>query len=283
MAKLIINKGEKKFFEVTNENINGILLSVQTDEAVTAFNEDFASLDIKIQLKKDGKTLYDIFNGTMQDYYQLLSANNYDLAVKNSNTDSGLDSYMVKLETGHQNLKNGLSLFVEIENGLFSADATTSVITVESLPTLGVASFVPTIEKIQLDSTQTQHTLNLGNFVDSVVLVAENALDTYSIDSLTTSSDKYNAEDSHATLIGPRFLIDESTTSYNNAMPLGLLPKTNHLFNDLRMVLKFDSAYANRVVYVVRKIMPSKLVSKFVSTSQAHASENMERLQKMNY
>lgn len=270
MQKLLINKGEKKYYEITNENISALSIAISSNN-VGAIFADLQNTNIVLSLRSNKKEVKKIFQGDFKELVEIFSSTNKAFRFT-ALTDSGY--YHIPFDFGTVlNLNKELSLYVEIENSLFSATADTAVISVNTVQDIGIMAFIPVIEKINLESTKSEHDLDLGSFVKKVVFNPNG--NAANITQMLVDCDKLKAEYNKQTLFLPSFVHGVATSFVDYTVSYDLL-HFRHVLNKLMIKLTFSTAASNRVIYVVRNIMTSEIANNLVKKSAIHNQQNLQ-------
>ncbi|NHN25842.1 hypothetical protein FIA58_009165 [Flavobacterium jejuense] len=265
MQKLTVAKGEKKQYEIENESISSLSfqMSTATAQALTLTDE----IKVVVSLRSDKKEIEKIFSGDLLDILQIFSAN--DPSYWDA-TQKGAGVYNIPLFFGTVlNLKNGLSLFVEIQNSWQAVDA--CLIEMATYQDMGVTSHIPIFEKYYLNDTLKVHNYNLGSFVKGVYL--NNPLDVI-IDQLLIASNQFKGEYDAQTLYLDSFKRGVGSYNVDTALPFSLF-NFPRLLDNLNIKITLPSALVGTEMYVVRYVMTEKIVQNYVIKTEEHNQSNM--------
>lgn len=279
--KLLINPSEKRFVIAENETISGILITLDTNLAKELLLASIGRNDISIATTLDGKKT-DIIVPKMSllELHAIVFANNAVLSEKTFQTarQFGLnDCFQLPFTFKTPlNLKAGEGLFIECDNKPLSVD-TTTVISIETIPAIGVKQFQPHYEIIELEATKLTHDLILENNVSQVIYMGNGNEDSpYDVEEVTVKSDKLNAEFSDSLIYSQLLETVEPDQDYLGT-PIKLVD-SHQILNDVRLKLKFSNAILGRKIIVVRNIVTPKTLTNLVQKQQEHQQENLQTI-----
>lgn len=281
--KLVINQNEKRFIDVQNETISGVLISIDTDLDIDEYNllEKIAINDISIYLTQDGKkTSVIVPKLSLKDLHDVVFSNNRPLSERTFQIGRAFGlfkSYQLPFNFKTPlNLKAGQGLFIECDNKTLHLGAS-SVITIETIPTIGVQQFLPSFEMIELEATKSVHDLTLDKNVTKVVYLGNNNdVSPYDVEEITVKSDKLNTEYSDS-LVYAQLLDTVEPDNFYAGTPINLID-THAPLNNLRLKLKFSNAIAGRKLIVVREYVDAKIMSNFLAKKEEHQQENVKAI-----
>lgn len=278
--KILVNKGEKRFDEVANETIKGLLFRIDTNQATLSI-ADLNKFRISIFKKLDGvKTLKLIPESfKLGDLISVLFANEPSklkvLLENKYKTDVSADGFiLIPFNFGtNMVLKNGETLYIEVENAGLVDIAKTCVITIETAPSVGLPVFVPIIELILLDNDRTSYDEAFGS---SVLAIA--SPDLSDLVRATISSDKLNHELTETSLRSQ--LVDKQVLDpyFEQDGCLFIIPPVDATLNNVRLKLDFDSA-KSRSIFVVRRVTSPMMIANVMKKSSEHQKENLMSIQ----
>lgn len=277
--KLTINPNEKRFDIAEGESISGVLITIDTTHDLGASIAELALNDISISTTLDGKkTDVIVPKMSLLDLHGIVFANNAPLAKKTFGTPRGFginDSYQLPFTFKTPlNLKNGEGLFVECDNKVLSL-GTTTVIHVETIPTMGIKAFQPSYELLTLEATKLVHEIILENNVKEVIYLGNgNSVSPYDVEELTVKSDKLNVEFTDSLIYSQLLETVEPDTAYIGT-PIKLV-SSPQVLNDCRLKLKFSNALANRKLIIVRQTTDARTLTNLVQKNQEHQQENLQ-------
>lgn len=282
--EFVLQPSEKrKHVIVMNETINGVMFNFTSSIGNGSLNimpnlDDFRC---RIVERLDEKDTNVIFDGTLLDIFAISYANGFPMAEKTffrGRAISGDATFQLPFFFGtNYNLKDGNALFIECTNkklkdkdGVFYDN----ILTVETIPSIGLKLFIPTIEVRVLEATQEKHDLNLGSSVHQVIYLAPDGKSgEFDIARLKYKSDKLNEELSANNLYAQLSNTVEPDQDYAGT-PVYLLNSQEPL-HKLNIKLDFTGAMANRRLVIVRKVQTPEVINKFVAKQQEHANENL--------
>lgn len=279
--KLVINPSEKRFDIAEGESISGILITLDTTHDLATSIAELALNDISVATTLDGKkTNVIIPKMSLLELHAIVFANNAPLAKKTFGTARGFginDCYQLPFTFKTPlNLKNGEGLFVECDNKILSV-GTSTVITIETIPTMGIKSFQPSYELLTLESTKLVHEIVLENNVKEVIYLGNaNPASPYDVEELTVKSDKLNVEFSDSLIYSQLLETVEPDTDYEGT-PIKLV-SSPQVLHDVRLKLKFSNAMANRKLIIVRQTTDARTLTNLVQKNQEHQQENLQSI-----
>ena len=285
--KQVINQGTTAFMEVQNENVQRLDFSFVPEGLVSMEDiiSQFSNVRLKLSFKKHGKTVLTLFNGTFQDFLLYLTTKppyKYDLTNVVRDGRISFD-----FETIY-NLKDGLSLFVEIQNSLVDVEFISTNIVVETTQGIGVTQHYKIIDFILLDTTKKEFDYNIGYNVKNLSLL--DATGNFDVDSVQIQSDKFNAELSGVSLMQNLTLDflrwnptgnDTVVNKANEKMPVPIIPLSNHLLGNLSVKIRTNSAQAGRVLIIERNHVDKAVINNYIATTEKHNFENLKHLKQM--
>lgn len=277
--KLVINPSEKRFDIAEGENISGILITLDTTHDLATSIAQLALNDISVATTLDGKkTNVIIPKMSLLELHSIVFANNAPLAKKTFGTARGFginNCYQLPFTFKTPlNLKNGEGLFVECDNKVLSV-GTTTVISIETIPTMGIKSFQPSYELLTLEATKLVHEIVLENNVKEVIYLGNGNPDApYDVEELTLKSDKLNVEFSDSLIYSQLLETVEPDTDYEGT-PIKLV-SSPQVLHDVRLKLKFSNAMANRKLIIVRQTTDARTLTNLVQKNQEHQQENLQ-------
>lgn len=283
--KLFINPSEKRFVEVRNETIGGLLISIDTNALL---NDSLAALvldSLTVSSTIDGVVMKDreIFSKiNLFDLKDFIFANAVDLCGKTFQTPRALGQnnvYQLFVPFGTAlNLKGSLGLYIECDNKILAPN-TSTLITIETVPTIGVQSFFPKYEVLELEPMRTEHDLNLGSNVAAVIYCGnKSAAAPYDVVEVTAFSDKLNTEMTDTIVYNQLQTSPTSQDRDYEGTAIYLLNSSAHTLNDLRLKLKFKNVLGGRKLLILRKIVDTQILSNLVQKSQEHQIENVAQV-----
>lgn len=279
--KLLINPSEKRLMVVENETVSGILITFDTTHNLATLMEAIAVNDISISTTLDGKkTDVIIPKMSLLELHAIVFANNAVLSKKTFQTPRafGINNCFQLPFTFKTplNLKAGEGLFIECDNKPLSA-GTSTVLTIETIPTIGVKQFQPSYELITLEATKLTHDLVLENNVTRVIYLGNaNADAPYDVEEVTVKSDKLNAEFSDSLIYSQLLETVEPDTDYEGT-PINLID-SRQILNNVNVKLKFSNALLGRKLIIVRNVVTARTLTNLVQKSQEHQQENLQSI-----
>jgi hypothetical protein len=244
-----------------------------------------ANDDITISSTMNGKKTKAILpKMSLLDLYAVVFANNEELCKKTFQTARGFginDCYQLPfMFKTPLNLSKGEGLFIECNNAVLEV-ATDTILTIETIPTIGVQAFEPSFELIELEATKTVHDLVLDNNVSDVIYFGNNdAGAPYDIDEVTIKSDKINAEYSDSLIYGQLLNSVEPDVTYLGT-PIYLINGTQ-ILNQVRLKVKFTNAQAGRKIMIVRQVVTASVLSNLIEKQNKHSTENIASVRQNN-
>jgi len=280
--RLTVFQTEKRFVEVLNETVGGIIFNIDTNHDLSNTITALANDDVSVYTTLDGKKEKEIVpKMSLLELHAKIFAGNKPLSLKTFQTSKGIGGGTVyqlpfSFETP-LNLKNGEGLFIEVSNKLLSA-GTNTTITVETIPTIGVNQFFPKLEVLELEATKSYHDLHLGNDVAKVIYLGNGtAIAPYDVDEVNVTSDKLDTVLT-STLVYSQLLDTVEPDVAYAGTPIYLLDSKVHTLNDLRLKLKFTNAIAGRKLIIFRKIITPQILTNLITKTQEHQSENIQAI-----
>lgn len=283
--RLLINANEKRFINVEGETISGVLITIDTNHDLNASLAALAADEITISSTMDGKKVKAVIpKMSLLDLYAIVFANNEELCKKTFQTARGFginSCYQLPFHFDTpMNLKNGEGLFIECNNAVLEP-LTDTILTIETIPTIGVRMFEPSYEMIELEATKSVHDLILDNNVSKVIYLGNNdEVSPYDVEEVTVYSDKINAEYTDSLVYAQLLNSVEPDTTYLGT-PIYLLDG-QQILNKLRLKLKFSNAIAGRKLIVVRNVVTPQILSNLISKQNQHSSENIAGVRSNN-
>lgn len=283
--ELILQPSEtRKQMTVMNETINGVMFNFTSAIGNGSANilpnlDDFRCRIVERLDEKDTNT---IFDGTLLDIFAVAYANGFPMAEKTffrGRAIGGGATFQLPFFFGtNYNLKDGNALFVECTNKKLK-DSTNlqhdNTLTIETIPSIGLKMFIPTIEVRTLESTQEKHDLNLGSSVHQVIYLAPDGKSgEFDVLRLKYKSDKLNEELSANNLYAQLSNTVEPDQDYAGT-PIYLLNSQEPL-HKLNLKLDFNGALANRRIVIVRKVQTPEVVNNFLRKQEQHSKENLD-------
>ncbi len=223
---LQVKQGETKTFEFSNVSISGISLDsfIQHTTANTAFvagdGFDYNNIDVNIQLHRNGRK-HEIFHDNVlpallasnfhkSTFQYLYNKSGNPVGTVTLAAASGVDETAIvpaKLDFGGVvNLKGSDKITVEVRVGdsvLTNADSSTSYITIDYIPGVGLEWETPVIKVVTVDDSQKKQTHSFGMNVTELTfinldktsnLVADQVIDNIDLDSDRLSLDLTDKE-----------------------------------------------------------------------------------------
>ncbi|WP_445458102.1 hypothetical protein [Flavobacterium sp. HNIBRBA15423] len=265
MQKLTLSKGEKKQYEITNENISALNFFITSAGAVMTNLTDFK---VSISLRNNKKEMEKIFVGDLLDLYNINTATNpaYEPIA---NPGNGTFSFPLFFGTV-MNLQNGLTIYLEIQNNFSQVEA--CLLEIGTYQDMGIMTHIPIFNKYYLDATLAVHNYALGSFV-KFVNIWGGGTNAVNIEQLLIESDKFKGEYDSQSIYLQGFTRGEGQYPVTYIDPYTLF-KFPQLLNDLNLKLTLDTAQASRVMYVTRYVMTDKIVQNFVKQTEKHNQMN---------
>lgn len=281
MEMSVMPSEKKRFMVVENETINGVMFNFQSLIDGDDLLANLDDIDVRIVEQLDKKETYTVFNGTLLDIFAITYCNNYPLAQKTfmrGRTIDGSNTYQLPFYFGtNYNLKDGNALFVECYNKKLKDNANImfdNTMVVETIPSIGLKLFIPTIEVRELEATLERHDLNLDSSVHQVIYLPPNgASGEFDVKRISYKSDKLNEEMSANNLYSQLSNTVEPDQDYGGT-PIYLLNSEQPL-HKLNLRVDFTNALANRRLVIVRKVQTPAIVNAFTKKQAEHLEENM--------
>ncbi|MNQ19185.1 hypothetical protein D3C85_322440 [compost metagenome] len=279
--KLQINQNEKRFVIVENETISGVLITIDTTHDLSTVLTALSLNDISIHSTLDGKKTEAIVpKMSMLELHALVFANNKPLSLKTFQDSKGFginNCYQLPFDFKTPlNLKNGEGLFIESDCKMLSG-GTTTAISIETIPTIGVKVHQPKYEVLELEATKSVHDIVLDNNVSRVVYMGNgNAGAPYDVEEVSIKSDKLNADLTDSLIYSQLLDTAEPDTDYSGS-PIHLV-SSNQVLHDVRLKIKFANAIAGRKLIIERKITDPKTLTNLMQKNQEHQQENLQAI-----
>ncbi|TPD70499.1 hypothetical protein [Flavobacterium microcysteis] len=283
MEMILAPSETRRHMVVNNETTNGVMFNfvstiAESSEDIMPNLDDFR---VRIAERLDGKETNIVFDGTMLEIYAVGYANNFPMANKTffkAREIGGNRTFQLPFSFGtNYNLKDGNELFVECTNKKLKDKAGTFVdntLVVETIPSIGLKSFIPLFESRALEGTLEKHDLNLGSSVHQVIYLAPDGKSgEFDVARLKYKSDKLNEELSANNLYAQLSNTVEPDQDYAGT-PIYLLNSLEPL-HKLNVKLDFLSALSNRRLIIVRKVQTPEVINKYITKQAAHAQENL--------
>lgn len=277
---------KKRWIEIKNETISGILFSIDTAFAVGGSKIPFLNAiegyRARIIERLDGKDVNVVFDGNFKDMFALRYSNAYKESFDRffdpeKFEDTTYNEYVIPFEFGtNYVLKDGISLFVEVVNGNITIGnvALDVILKAESIPSIGLKEFIPEMETRELDPNLFVHDLDLGSFVHQVILIPVTGDTEYPISNIRFKSDKLNQEFSGKIMKHTLKNTVFADTDYLGT-PIDLV-KSFQPLHKLNIKLAFLTADGPRRIIIVRKTQTAKIVNALVKKQAIHDQENVQ-------
>lgn len=264
----------KKVFEVSQENVGGLLLTLSKHASAAAITYlTIANLDnahrVTCERVLDGKVMGEIFDRSLYEIFCISAAGHSDADDPIFEVAA---SVKIRFDFGTSFvLKDGEVLRFTLTNAVY--DTYAFAYTVETVPAIGLQAFIPKYDVLNLDPALSKHTLQLGNDVFQVIVCGSG--NNNDITAVRVKSDKFNADITPANLYD-RMNRDNPIKGYLNKWPLPVFT-TGVLLNNVELIMN-NTAGANRRVIVVRKIQTPEIVNNYQAKTIEHVQENVKHV-----
>ncbi|WP_026704975.1 hypothetical protein [Flavobacterium soli] len=283
MAELIVRDTDKKvFIDIKEETIGGFIFKLTTDGALDASSVHlFDNHIVTLSRFLDGKSQGDLFRLSLYQIYAIVHAGDNDFTQNSFFTGLfGSNTFLLQFLIGTNFvLKNGEYFRLEFTNTSFNAEPVSAVI--ETIPSIGLQSFVPVFDVYNVDTQLTKYDFNFGNDVSKIIFLqrelpnAVTALLRTPLKKLSIKSDKLDAQLS-------KELIYIQNRTYmggldSSGAPVILLSSKN-ILNNLKVTLECANASPNRQLIVCRAVQNPQIFNNLQRKTAEHQAENIAHL-----